>query len=179
MRSEYLKELELLPLWQLRKPLAHVFEVPETEPQVVDSVDVASQEATMSDESALPNVVVYTREDGHLQLMHLADGLSQAEQQLLQNIAKSMQLKREASAILDVALQQPAVVVLVLGEVLAQSVLSTQKPLQDLRGQAHSLEAKQVVVTDELQTMLGKPETKVQVWKDCCLAMSLLVEQPS
>lgn len=176
MRAEYLKELELLPLWQLRKPLSHLAETPENVAQAVEESKDATAENVAPAEDASPNVVTFVSEDSHLQLMHASDGLNKDAQQLLQNIASSMRLKRHPSAPLGAALQQASAVFLVMGESLAQSVLSSQQSLQGLRGQAHTLGAKQVVVTDELQTMLDNPETKAQVWKDCCLAMSLLSE---
>lgn len=175
MRTEYLKELELLPMWQLRKPLAHIEVVTQSEAQ--ENIQASPTLAPIESKTEpSPNVAMFASENGQLQLMCFSDGLNQDAQQLLQNIAKSMQLSSRSAMPLNDALQQPLSVFIVLGETLAQSMLGTQQELQTLREKVQDFEGKQVVVTEDLETMLRQPKIKAQVWQDCCLAMSLVAD---
>ncbi len=174
MRTEYLEVLELLPVWQLRKPL------PEQQAVVSegshDAEPVAQTSADAAEPQASSTVMMFANETGALRLIHQADGLTNDAQTLLQNIANSMQLKRQQASTQSLveALQQPTSVLLVLGETLANTVLSSQQDLQQLRGKPHAVDAMQVIVSYDLEAMLDQPAIKAQVWQDCCLAMSLL-----
>ncbi len=174
MRTEYLEVLELLPVWQLRKPLPEQQAVISEGQQ--DAEPVAQNPVDAAEPQASPTVMMFASETGALRLIHHADGLTNDAQTLLQNIANSMQLKRQqaSSQSLVEALQQPTTVLLVLGEALAKTVLSSQQDLQQLRGKLHAVDAMQVIVSYDLETMLDQPAIKAQVWQDCCLAMSLL-----
>ncbi len=176
MRTEYLEVLELLPVWQLRKPLPSSQEAVQDAPPVVTPVAQISEEAVSQTSS---NVLMFADETSDLQLMHLADGVTNAAQQLLNNIANSMQLKGQPTSgkSLTEALQQPTKVLLVLGETLANELMSSQQGLQQLRGKQHTIEDRQVVVSYDLEAMLNQPAIKAQVWQDCCFAMSLLEDK--
>lgn len=176
MRTEYLEVLELLPVWQLRKPLLDQQAVVSERPQ--DAEPVAQNPVDAVEPQASPTVVTFANETGALRLIHHADGLTNDAQTLLQNITNSMQLKRQqtSSQSLEEALQQLTTVLLVLGEALANTVLSSQQDLQQLRGKPHAVDAMQVIVSYDLEAMLDQPAIKAQVWKDCCLAMTLLTE---
>ena len=75
----------------------------------------------------------------------------------------------------QIALLKPDVVLL-LGESVAQSVLSKEQPLQQLRGQLHTIEHVNapMVVTHHPDLLLTMPLLKREVWQDVQLAKALV-----
>ena len=57
-------------------------------------------------------------------------------------------------------------VILTLGEFATQTLLKTQEPLSQLRGQFHSYQNSAVMPTFDLQTLLQNPGAKRETWKD-------------
>ena len=64
-------------------------------------------------------------------------------------------------------------VVLVMGRLLAQALLPSGQAFGRLRGQAHSLQGRPLVVTQDAAYLLRKPEEKDRAWDDLCLAMQV------
>lgn len=75
----------------------------------------------------------------------------------------------------EIALVQPQVI-LALGPLAAQSLLSTETDFDTLRGKVHYLEsAIPLVVTFSLSELRRSPEHKRKAWSDLCLARSMAV----
>jgi uracil-DNA glycosylase family 4 len=76
-----------------------------------------------------------------------------------------------------VARAQPDVV-LVMGRLAAQALLSSTEPFGKLRGQVHSLQGVKTILTYDANYLLHRPADKAKAWEDLCLAMSLLAHAP-
>ena len=63
-------------------------------------------------------------------------------------------------------------VVLVMGRLAAQAMLQSAEPLPKLRGQIHTVQNKQTIVTFAPTYLLGNPLEKAKAWDDLCLAIS-------
>jgi DNA polymerase len=72
-----------------------------------------------------------------------------------------------------VASAQPDVV-LVMGRLAAQALLQSSEPFGRLRGQVHTLQGAQTVVTYDATYLLRNPSDKAKAWDDLCLAISLV-----
>lgn len=189
MRSDILKELELLPLWQLRHPLPvdnqvanaiQIETVEVAEPQHADLPPKAQEASEPTDDAATElSVVCYQNANNGFVLLHATDAITAgAQRRLLQNIASSLPfnlMAEKAPLTIKEVLQNHTPKTLVLmGESLAQQVLDVSDDLSALRGKVQMLAETQVVVSFELSEVLGAPEMKKQLWQDCCLALSTL-----
>jgi len=87
-REDVLRELDLLPVWQLRQamPIAEVVDMPETKQAIENEEEVphVKEVAPVAEKVAMPWVLVYD----------VAQDQLQAGKTLLQNIIKAMRLAR-------------------------------------------------------------------------------------
>lgn len=73
----------------------------------------------------------------------------------------------------QVALVQPRVI-LAMGRFAVQSLLGSDAPLGQLRGQVHDWHGVPLVVTYHPAYLLRQPADKARAWSDLCLAASCL-----
>ena len=64
-------------------------------------------------------------------------------------------------------------VVLVMGRLAAQALLKSSEPFGKMRGQVHSLQGVQTIVTIDAPSLLRNQGDKARAWDDLCLALSL------
>ena len=64
-------------------------------------------------------------------------------------------------------------VVLVMGRLAAQALLQSSEPFGKLRGQVHSLQGVQTIVTIDAPYLLRNQGDKARAWDDLCLALSV------
>ncbi len=64
-------------------------------------------------------------------------------------------------------------VVLVMGRLAAQALLQSSEPFGKLRGQVHSLQGVQTIVTIDAPYLLRNQADKARAWDDLCLALSI------
>jgi DNA polymerase len=188
-REDMLRELELLPVWTLRSPLAERLE-PELSPAPqIESAPIvavvkempAEEIAEAVVEVALPQPQVFRHiasEEGDY-LFVLADNPVQVdEERLLRNIFMAMKVKTKPPATsantLDIFAASNAKLVIAMGEQVAQSLLQTTEPLDHLRGKPHAWQGTSLVATYDVAHLLATSVDKAKTWSDLCLAMQAL-----
>ena len=113
---------------------------------------------------------------------------------LLDNMLRAARLPQNASAVLFAPLVRQAIsgdmdefsaalsalikqvqpdVVLVMGRLAAQALLVSSEAFGKLRGRAHALHGRAMVVTHDAPYLLRCPQDKAKAWDDLCLAMGL------
>jgi DNA polymerase len=186
-REDMLRELELLPVWQLRTPLPKVEVVSETVTvypplEFMEEPEPEAQDAIV--ELPVPAQVLLTyiaSDNGHWLFVLAHPPQADDEVQLLNNIFKAMQVQvkpadTQAYSITLIANHQPKIV-LTLGEVATQTVMQSTERLLDLRGQLHDVAGVKLVPTFDLKHLINNPLDKALAWCDCCLAMQYLNAQ--
>lgn len=199
-REDMLRELELLPVWRLRNPLAMQIElvqevsmseisVNETSVQDAESVLMpslsAAAEVLVVDSSAatLPETVPQlfrhvSSDDGNWLFVLKNQALLADEALLLCNIFMAMGIRAnpvEANTVSDHLSQAgQAKLVVAMGEHVAQHLLQSTEILANLRGTVHDLQAVALVVSYDLAHLLQVVADKEKSWDDLCLAMQTM-----
>ena len=201
-REDVLRELELLPVWQLRAPLKplvvvdnpvlHDEPVVEVTSVVEPALEKSAYEIPLSfaPESALetaPEVIqeplteavsyqCIASDDNAYLFILAADLLTADAQTLLNNIWRAMRLNvkpafSSTAASLDLA---PHQVMIVMGETVAQQLLTKTESLQSLREQPLTYQDKPLVVTYDAAYLLENSANKPQAWADLISAMHIV-----
>lgn len=165
-REDVLRELELLPVWQLRSP------APEPAPVPI-SVPIATP-------SPQTNLRVIISEDA--QYLFLLEALKTSEEEtLLQNMLKAMHAKPRVDiglqAVADLNSYQ-AKIIIAMGEVAAQAIgLQTNNHAasspDEMRAKVHQTAFGAVIVTFSPAHLLQNPADKARAWQDLCTAKSV------
>lgn len=186
-REDMLRELELLPVWQLRAPLPTQIMPPQAEVAQAKQTQVNSDKVEPNPDAeklqvgatapiASPQFMHIASEEGEW-LFILPDApLPADEAQLLQNIFIALRIKvkpAQVSANVSeaVATLQPKRVI-AMGEGVGQYLLASDALLKDLRGVIHAWQATQLVVTYDLAHLLKVPTDKADTWRDLCLVLA-------
>ena len=187
-REDMLRELELLPVWQLLTPLPAKLE------QVDVKITAEIAKITPPTEApviAEPQVFSYIASEDGLYLLVLENvALSADEARLLQNICQAMRIKTKAAVTsantTDIVQTNQTRLVIAMGEAAAQGVLQSADSLDNLRGKLHVLagvkpEVKadvkadvKIVATYDVGHLLQNLPDKAKTWDDLCLAMQAL-----
>jgi hypothetical protein len=178
-REDVLRELELLPVWQLRNPV-----VIEKKADSLPTAQHIEQESEgYQAEPHAPESVTFrliASEDGQW-LFALAPQQNEVAETLFHNMLKAVAVKIGQ----DVTKAQPATiadftpkVIVAMGETIAQQLLTAQ-PLTQLRGAVHRLKEVPLVVTYAPDDLLQYPASKASAWEDLCLAKSIIADLTS
>jgi len=167
-REDMLRELELLPVWQLRNPTPV-----QQEPIAVQPTADASEAPENSDVAEVtPSFRYIVSKDGQwgfvLPLSH-----DEAAETLLQNMLKAVSVtvgKNMAEANANHLTEHPAQVIVTMGEHQAQTLLDSQETLTQLRGKAHTVKTATVIATYAPSDLLANVQDKAKAWEDLCLA---------
>ena len=198
-QDDILRELELLPVWQSRAPTIKAPEEVTTEaaPAVFPATEVASPEAVAPEpalneveqkpapavisepavsEAALPSVAfrcIVSDDAQWLFVLQQQQQQSEEAETLLQNMMKAVAVKvgqnveqADAAALIQFASK----VIVVMGEAVAQQLLSVTDSLATLRGYPHELNDIPVIVTYSPEALLENLADKSNAWEDLCLA---------
>ncbi len=166
-REDILRELELLPMWQLRNP--------DVKTEIVEVVQSeAVKQAHFTNEVEMPESASFrliASEDG--QWLFALTQQTEAAETLLHNMLTAVAVKvgRDIAEALATTIAdfQPKVIV-VMGEELAQQLLALSLPLEQLRGGVYALNEIPVIVTYTPDALLQNPADKVSAWADLCHA---------
>jgi uracil-DNA glycosylase len=187
-RDDMLRELELLPVWKLRSPVEAVLtQKIEIETLATAQVSIVTNEESALEEPAIENpssaaVIQYEitmsqdKQWAFVCESDMAVGLDTGTPQitLFNNILQALSIekpsKMQAVGVVDVQ----ANMIVAMGESVAQVLLNTQEPLENLRGKLHPIGNTQLLATCDLMHLLNNPLEKAQVWHDLCLARSYL-----
>lgn len=169
-RDDVLRELELLPVWQLRAPVQHVVtqkmaaEIkPETFAVVVQAEVVQKTEAEFE---------YYVAENNTCIFICSADRMDTALQSMLfDNILIALQIKAKKSAI-NLS-NCNANLLIAMGEKTAQALLDSPESMEQLRNKTHALHNLPLIVTHSTAEMLEHLPNKAKTWHDLCRALRL------
>jgi len=170
-REDVLRELELLPVWQLRHPITETALATE----LAQSEQVISQERMSNEQPAeVPSIRVrlIASEDGQW-LFVLNPQQAETAETLLHNMLAAVMVKVgqdiAEAPITTIANFQPKVIV-AMGECVAQQLLALTQSLTQLRGKAHVLNETPLIVTYAPDDLLQNTADKANAWADLCLA---------
>ncbi len=183
-RDDVLRELELLPVWKPRVPIKAAL----TQPVAVEKMEavqvaiVSSKEPAFEELSSGATATLYEitiSQDKHWAFIcetNLpADHMDIASQGILfNNILHALSIEKTSKLQVENIVDIQAKVIVALGESVSQTLLKTQKPLENLRGKLHAIGHTQLLVTLDLAHLLNHPLDKAKVWQDLCLARSYL-----
>lgn len=190
-REDMLRELELLPVWQLRQPLSQPVEG-RLAPTLVTSPDtLATSDTPVTTMLASPEVVIeasglsqplraMASEDGnYLFLIQPAETMPGEDvAQLLQNMLRAMRVVCRTdtlSGVEQLFSQHAPKLVICLGAEPANLLLQQSKDMLQWRShQPHSFKQIPLVVTFAPQHLVQHTQDKVLAWQDLCLAMQLM-----
>ena len=166
-REDVLRELELLPVWQLRAPVASLVKVPQ-------KVAEAKTQAKKDEIAETPQTV--TTETSHFVLVSddknwafvLPQALTGAADALFNNILLALQISKTHTETLS-SLANVKVIV-ALGEVVAQQLLHSSDTLEKLRGKTHIFESTALIATYHPNDLLQHLALKAKMWDDLCIA---------
>ena len=185
-RNDILRELELLPAWQLKAGFQVHSEVTSktilleqydsklvsiAHPQSIAPKPVLAEPIAIAAKQPV-NLVVF------LNTPKIENFYASESGVLLDNMLKAIALKRGED--LAIAFQSDefesyeAQFALVLGEEAAQQMLNTSEPLTELRGKVHQISTTQVIVSHDLAHLLVQPLAKREAWQDLKLLKSTL-----
>jgi|GEM_PF-476637 len=201
-REDMLRELELLPAWQLRASLAEpviiVEKLAKIEPIKIVVEKSAYEKPLSFSEQALPTVMVNkellsnilndvsvtqngiyqcaSSEDNDFLFIMPLNEISADTAILKRNIWRAMRLNMQDSVSQNLNAIEFAKhkVIITMGENIAQHVLATEAPLSELRGQVHQYQNRPLIITFEATYLMQNAQYKAQAWADLCSSMQVL-----
>jgi uracil-DNA glycosylase len=189
-REDMLRELELLPVWQLRVPLPAPIATPQPDLQLTQQTQahVNDIEPTLGSETpqistaetrqavAPAQFTCITSDDGDWFFVLPNTPLLADEARLLQNIFIALRIKSQpaqvSANVSEIVLTLKPKRVIAMGESIGQYLLANQQALNELRGIVHTWQATQLVVTYELAHLLSTPSDKAGAWHDLRLVIA-------
>ena len=192
-REDVWRELELLPVWKLRTPVEAVL----TQQVAVEKLEAAQLAIIATEEPALKNSVSdkpAPENSGSMVAIQYEITMSQDKQWaflcelgmpathanitsqriLFNNILHALSIEKPSKMQVTSIADVNARVIVAMGEWIAQALLNTQEPLENLRGKLHAIGHTQLVASCDLAHLLNNPLDKAKVWQDLCLARSYL-----
>lgn len=164
-REDVLRELELLPVWQLRAA-----EVVNVSQKITADKAIEITEQPLALPVAETSHYVLVSEDKNWAFV-MPEALTGTADALFNNILLALQINKTHTETLT-SLANVKVIV-VMGELTAQRLLNSSESLEQLRGKVHVDASIPLVVTyhpnDLLQHLVFKPK----MWDDLCFAKSL------
>ena len=167
-REDMLRELELLPVWQLRVPTVSPVEIVQKNTEV--------QKIAESIVTEISYYVVVS--DDKKWAFVLSQALTGTAQILFNNILLALQLNKthtEPVANLAGLLASLAdvKVIVAMGATASQQLLNSNESLEQLRGKVHVFEIAPLVVTYHPDDLLQQLANKANMWDDLCIAKPL------
>lgn len=203
-REDIMRELELLPVWQMRAPLpaqtqaslqvqktkaepvklnttvliAETIMEVTVEQDLVETASIAELEVTMESTSTSQKLTYIASDDGDWLFLLPSLAMTIEEQQLFQNICKAMRIRTKPaeifSNILTLIDKIHPKIVLVMGEATVQMLLHSAEPLEALRGIPLQFQGAKLIATYDFASLLQNPPEKAKVWNDLCMGMQIL-----
>ncbi len=187
-RGDMLRELELLPAWKLRAPFADVLaQKVQVEKLEITQVAIVVTEVTALEKTAIEKPSSATEIQYEITLSQDKQwaficeiGMPETrmdigfQHTLFNNILHALSIEKASKMQMVSIADIQASMVVAMGESIAQVLLKTQEPLENLRGKLHPLGHTQLLATCDLAHLLNNPLDKAKVWQDLCLARSYL-----
>ena len=185
-REDVLRELELLPVWKLRAPLptAPIVELIQAvlTGNVENNRESKSEEFEQAEISPIQPVIVnsavFIASDDKKWLFVLPEELTGQSAELFNNILRALKTKPAQTAhtqqLTQDIEQSGAKVVVAMGEIAAQQLLTSAESIENLRGKLHLVNSLQVLVTYHPDEILQHLPNKAKTWDDLCMALSVV-----
>ena len=175
-REDMLRELELLPVWQLRAPVQAKPRLVEAAPiQVAEPVQAPSVEAafslTVSSDKKWAFIMPASPD---LSTSQTCTGIIESSGMLFSNILQALKIEKTNKTSLTNLADIEARVIIAMGETAAQALLNTQDSLEQLRGKTHLLHNILLMVTYHPNDCLQHLPNKSKTWDDLCAALSIM-----
>jgi DNA polymerase len=163
-REDVLRELELLPVWQLRAPL----KVSEPITEKAQIVEAAIEAVTVN-----TSLEFITSDDKKWFFACPADRMDIGLQGMLfKNILHALKINKINKATLESITE--ASVIVAMGEIAAQQLLNSAESIEQLRSKTHIYQNIPLIVTYHPQDMLQHLPNKAKTWDDLCMALQLI-----
>jgi uracil-DNA glycosylase len=181
-REDVLRELELLPVWQLRAPLLQTEKVPaklaeKITPKITEAApELPTPEAPPTNQQAFD---MHISDDKCWLFIcpasRMAIGLDAGDSQsiLFNNILSALHIKKVQNHAHDLA-QVAVKVIIVMGEKTAQTLLNSTETIDNLRGKAHRWQDTPLIVTYSCAEMLEHLPNKAKTWHDLNTALTII-----
>lgn len=169
-REDVLRELELLPVWKLRAPLTTEFKA-EVNTELKQEIQ-AETLPVAAEPIAYFCVVSDDKKWAFIWPASLI--LSASQSTLFNNILVALKITKSHRSEITGVEHIATSVIVVMGEIAAQKVLSTTEPIETLRGKTHLLNNVHTIVTYHPSDMLDNLQLKPKTWEDLCLAKGIL-----
>jgi uracil-DNA glycosylase len=180
-RDQVLKQLGLMPLWRLREAeIASPQQAPHAEAEATPVETAVSHDVASMDWATLHQHINGSG-DPNADWLLVGDVPADADATtLLDKMLMAIQLQRGNNVYLtplsdtaylkrQVTMMQPKLI-FVFGEQAAQTLLSSQQTLDELRGKVHQYENVALVVSYAPSHLLNHAQDKAKAWADLCLA---------
>lgn len=168
-QDDMLRELELLPVWQQRKPITiSPMETLTSLALPIDNQEVLNQ---VIDEPSYTYRLIIAQDNDWLFLVD--ENQDTESEQLLKNMLHAVGVpvgKDIVGAKTDQITAIQSKIIVVLGEVTAQQFLRLNQPLLEMRAKVYMIEEMPVVVTYSPAELLLNLSDKAKAWEDLCLA---------
>jgi uracil-DNA glycosylase len=167
-REDVLRELELLPVWQLRAPLKVAETAIEKTPIVEVTVEVATENTSLELVISDDKKWCFISQNGMP-----ADRMDIGPQAMLfKNILHALKISKTNKVALENIGE--AKVIIAMGEVAAQLLLNSTESIESLRGKTHVYQNIPLIVTYHPNDMLQHLPNKAKTWDDLCMAFQLM-----
>lgn len=182
-REDIMRELELLPVWQLRAPVLLIEQPAEKNPVELDTkiettIEVSAQaniEAPVEADANVTSYEIIVSDDNKWAFICAESPYLHASQgSLFNNILLALHINKTHTIQAQDLANIGVGVVVVMGESAAQSILKTDATLETLRGKTHVLHDMPLIVTYHPQDLLLHLPYKAKTWDDLCSALSSL-----
>lgn len=181
-REDVMRELELLPVWKLRAPSPTTQIVELIQPVLTENVENRSEEPNPIEISLIQPVIlssaILIASDDKKWIFVLSEELAGQSAELFNNILRALRIKPTQTILTQQLMQDieqlGATVIVAMGEIAAQQVLTSLETIENLRGKLHVLNSTQVVVTYHPDALLQHLPHKAKTWDDLCMALSVV-----
>ena len=190
-REDILRELELLPAWQLRAPVQNDLTeiMPNLESQPVEKAVAETKPAAHAEDTkkAEPLFDYYVSENNAWIFIRAQEGMAggrmdtasqactgmiESSGMLFDNILIALQMKvRKYDGDLAVS---GAKVIVAMGEKTAQTLLNSAETIDNLRGKTQFVHNLPLIVTYSAAEILEHLPNKAKTWHDLCSAIRLV-----
>lgn len=172
-REDLLRELELLPMWQLRESTPAKIVNADAKLRVGESnkPEIATNQSEQIAEVFPYSFRLLVSKDA--QWAFVVESHNDEAEQLLKNMLKAIAVTIDqdiADATIDFLGQYTPQVLVIMGEEEARQLLNKAQGVEQMRGIPHSLHGTLVIVTYSPNYLLSNLVNKAKVWEDLCLA---------
>ena len=169
-REDMLRELELLPMWQLRAPMPLQPQPAETAPVVNPIIAVP---AKIPGAQIAFNLTLSADKKWAF-IMPASPDLPALQSSLFNNILLALKIDKTNKIVLTSLVDIEAKVIIAMGETTAQQLLNSAESIESLRGKTHTFENIPLIVTYHPHDMLQNLANKAKTWDDLCMAMEIM-----